>query len=379
MARTALALIAAAALTALCAAQPPPGPGLNLMAPWSFEEGVGPFMSADPAASASTTDDANLTRGAEAGAAMEYAFTAAAGKLAGVFAPTEGDLTTLKSVRLWLRTSEPAIMLIALTEADGSNYHAAFMSLPDRWQEIALDLGEFTLGDDSTDENGRLDPGQVGGAGIVDATGFLAQMALQVPMLQAPELGARVLWLDDVELSAEGVPPRWEETQVGGKRAVRLDSFEASPLQWIALAGKGLEVDYDPDLKAHGDFSLRLQYDLPPDKVIGIMTAPAGPNLEGLSCVRVWLVSEVDATVIISAKERDDSEYTQMIELTAGDELQPYDLDVAGFSLNDDSADENGQLDLTQLKELSIADVSVLAGKPVPVNTLWIDDLVFTE
>jgi hypothetical protein len=90
-------------------------------------------------------------------------------------------------------------------------------------------------------------------------------------------------------------------------------------------------------------------------------------------------MSEVEATVIISMKERDGSEYTQFIELTAGDELQPYEFDLASFTLSDDSQDENGQLDLTQVKELSIADVSVLSGKTVPTNTLWLDDLTFIE
>ena len=378
MRRLPLALVAGLAVTAASVAQAP-GPALGMEIPWSFDEGVGPFMSADPAVTPTTTEDANVIRGAEQGPAMEYAFTATAGQLAGVFAATGGDLTTMESVRFWLRTGEPAIMLVALNEADGSNYHAGFMSLPDRWQEVALDATEFTLGEDSTDENGRLDPGQIQGLGIIDASGFIAQMALQVPMLMAPELGPRMFWLDDVRLSAEGVPPRWSETQVDGKRAVRLDSFEASPLQWIALAGKGLELDYDPDHKSDGDLSLRLHYDLPPDKIIGIMTSPAGPNLEGMSGLRLWLMSEVEATVIITMKEQDDSEYSQLIELPAGDELQPYEFDLAGFTLGDDSADENGQLDLTQVKELSIADVSVLTGKQVPVNTLWIDDLVFTE
>jgi hypothetical protein len=374
-----LAVTLVLGLSLAVAVAQPPGPGLSMVAPWTFEEGPGPFGSADPAAAMTTTVDANIVRGAEAGAALEYAFTAAAGQLAGIFGPTEGDLTLLKTVRFYLRSSETGIMLVALNEADGSNYHAAFTSLPDRWQEIALDLSEFALGDDSTDENGRLDPGQIVGLGIVDATGFIAAMAQQMPMLVAPELGRRVFWLDDVSLEADGIPPRWSETQIDGRRAVRLDSFEVSPLQWLALAGQGLTIDYDDEQKAEGDLSLRLQYDLPPGKILGILTAPTGPDLTGLTCLRVWLMSEVEATVIISMKERDGSEYTQFIELAAGDELQPYEFDLASFTLSDDSQDENGRLDLTQVKELSIADVSVLSGKTVPTNTLWLDDLTFIE
>jgi hypothetical protein len=371
--------LAVAAALCLAGSAPAQAPAPGALVSWSFDDGTAPWQSADPEGSLTTTEDANVTRGQGHGAMLEYSYTATPGKLGGVFGATEAALDGAKSLRFWLRSSEPTIVLAAVTEADGSAYHSVLMSLPDRWQEVALDFGEFRLGDDSTDENGRLDPGQIRSLGIVDAAGFLAQMAAQVPFLMSPELGPRVFWLDDVSVSTEAVPPRWSETQVDGKRAVRLDSFETSPLQWMALAGKGLVLDYDRDYKAEGQFSLRLQYDLPPDKIMGIMTSPQGPDLTGMKHLRLWIMSEAATTVLVSLKERDGSNYAQMVELQPGDKLAPFDLNLADFNLGNDATDENGRLDLDEVTEFSIADVSVMGGKPVGVNTLWIDDIVFTE
>jgi hypothetical protein len=353
-----------------------PAPGA--LALWTFDEGVGDLQSADPEATPKTTQDANVTRGAGHGAVLEYSYTAAAGKLGGVFAPVQANVGAARTLRFWLRTSDPCIVLANLSETDGSAYHVGFMGLPDRWQEIALDVGEFQLGDDSTDENGRLDPDQIAGLGIVDATGFLAQLVETVPFLIPPDLGPRMLWLDDLSLSSEAVPPRWSVTQVDGKRAVRMDSFESSPLQWVALAGKGVTVDYDSEFKAEGEFSLRLQYELPPQKLVGLMTSPQGPDLTGMKRLRLWLMSEVETSLIVTMKERDESDYSHMLDVQPSDKLELVDIDLSELTLGDDSTDENGHLDLDQVKELTLADVSMLTGKPVPVNTLWIDDVVFT-
>lgn len=354
-------------------------PGPEDLVLWSFDEGTGAWHSVAPTATLQVTADSNVIRGEEHGAVLEYSYVPETGALAGVFTPTGGNLLTAKSLRFWLRTTHLTLMLAIASEDDGSNYHAGFTSLPDRWQEIALDFSEFQLGEDSSDENNHLDASQIVSIGVIDATGMIAQLAAQVPFLVLPDLRDSVFWLDDVSLSAETVPPRWSATEIDGKRAVRLESFEATPLQWLVMAGKGMDLEYDSEYKAEGEFSLRLHYEVPPGKLIGILTAPKGPDLADMRRLRLWLMSEVACSVIISLNEQDGSNYNHMLDVQPGGQLQPFDLELAAFRLGQDSRDENGRLDLDQLKELVIADVSVLTGKTVPVNTLWVDDLVFTE
>ncbi|MGQ9732633.1 MAG: hypothetical protein ACUVX8_15350 [Candidatus Zipacnadales bacterium] len=346
---------------------------------WSFDIDLANWQSTDPNAILAVTNDANVTRGPEHGGVLEYAYTPAAEVFSAVLTPIRRGFMDGANIRFWLKTSEYAVCLCAANEEDGSNYHAAFISLPNRWQEIAIDFSEFILGDDSQDENGRLDPTQIRGLGLVDMSAFLAQVALQQPFIIAPELGPRFLWVDDFQVSTEPVPSRWEVTEIDGKRAIRLDSFERAPLQWMVIAGRGVQVEYDSDFTTHGNFSLRLQYDLPPGKLIGVLTSLQGVNLTGMKVLKLWLLSEVDTTLIVALKETDESNYHMMVELPTRDELAPFTLELAEFELSDDSVDENHRLDVEQIKELTIGDISALTTNIARVNTLWIDDVTFIE
>ena len=61
------------------------------------------------------------------------------------------------------------------------------------------------------------------------------------------------------------------------------------------------------------------------------------------------------------------------------DDFAEIDLAFGELSLGNDSADENGQFDPAQAKQITIGDISAMAGNPVPVNTLWIDNVLFME
>jgi len=278
-----------------------------------------------------------------------------------------------------MKTSDYALAMVLLAETDGSRYVAVFSSLPGHWQEVALGFDEFGLTDDTEDENGKLDPDQVAAIVFGDGIFLLAQLAKQLPFILAPDLGPRLMWLDDVSVDSETVPPRWEKTQIDGVPAVRLESFEGAPLQWLTLAGAGVEASYDKEHVADGDLSLRVVYNLPADKAFGLLTSPAGAPLAGMKRLRMSIVSKVPTVLLVELKEKDDSKYDTSVQLTGGDEFQPVNLALSGFKLADDSTDENGGLDIEQAKEFLIADISVLTQAPVTANTLWLDNIAFTE
>lgn len=89
--------------------------------------------------------------------------------------------------------------------------------------------------------------------------------------------------------------------------------------------------------------------------------------------------SELTTTLIVGLKERDGSQYNFLLPLAAGEGLVTQDLALADAKLSDDSQDENGKLDMDQVKEFTIADVAQLVGQSNGENRLWIDDIVFSE
>jgi len=355
--------------------------GVHAQAPlaeWSFDAGLGDWTSLDPRGSLSTTTDANVV-GEPGGACLEYSYTPSAGTVAGALVPVTQPLTGAQGLRFHIKTSEYAWAAAALAEADGSAYLTTFSSLPGAWQEVALGLGEFRLMGDTQDENGRLDPGQVSAVVFGDAIYLLDAIAQQLPFIQPPELGPRMLWLDEVRIETEPVPPRWTEAQVAGVRAVRLESFESAPLQWLTLTGSGLDISYDEERKVDGELSLRLAYDVPSDKVFGVLTDLGDAPLAGLNRLRLSLQTEVPVTLLLELKELDESKYQARVDIAATGQFEELTKPLSEFALAGDSTDENGRLDVGQLKEFLLADLGAALGTPTGANTLWLDNLLFTE
>lgn len=345
---------------------------------WPFDEELGGWQSMDAAAKLRISHDSAVTREGGGGAA-EYSYTTAIGQVAGMVNGLAEPLKTGKSLHFWLRASAPALMIVVVNEQDGSSYHAPFYSLAGVWQEMALDFTEFNLGDDSTDENQQLDVDQIAGFGLADATGFVAKVAASVPMIAAPELGARQFWVDDFAVDDDNVAPRWEVFTRDGRRAVRLESFETMPLQWLPFSGGQVKIAYDNQVHSEGDLSLRLTYQMPKGKLFGLLTNPGRAPLAGTRRLEFGVRSELATTLIVGLKERDGSQYNFLLPLAAGEGLVTQDLALADAKLSDDSQDENGKLDMDQVKEFTIADVAQLVGQSNGENRLWIDDIVFSE
>jgi len=371
MCRLTLVVALVAAFVGVAGAQAP-------VAEWLFDGDVTGWSAIDPASQVSSTADANVIREEDNGV-LELSFTPVVGTISGVMGQVPAGLAGAQSLRMHLKSTDQTIVMVALIEGDGSSYNTGFTSLPDRWQEIALDLDEFHLGDDSTDENGQLDPGQVQAIMVADMVAMLAMLAEQVPFIAAPDLSPRMLWLDDVWVDTEGVDPRWTETDLEGRKAVQVDSFESAPLQWATLGGEGIEVVYDSEWKTDGEYSLRITYDLPPMKVFGMMTGLRGLPLEGSQLLRFSYISEVSTTLLIEIKELDESKYNAMAQVKATDEFATYELALDQMVLADDSTDENGKLDMAQAKELLLADISAMGETPVTLNTIWFDDVRFAQ
>ena len=371
MRRPTLVAALAVALSGVAGAQPP-------VAEWLFDGDVDGFACTDQMAQVTSTDDENIVRENDNGV-LEVSYIPLSDGLQALVGQVTGGLTGGNSLRGHIRTTAQTVILVGLVEADGSGYHASFTSLPGRWQEIALDFTEFTLGEDNTDENGQLDPDQVEAVVIADAVAMLATLAQQAPFLIAPDMSPRMLWLDDLRIDSEGMDARWVEANIDGVDGVRVDSFESAPLQWMCLAGQGVEVTYDQERKAHGEYSLRFAYALPPSKLFVAATHLTGIPLAGMKVLSVSYASEVATTLLFEIEETDGSKYNTMVPIGATDAFMPIEIPLDDLTLGDDSQDENGRLDMDQAKQFVVGDISAMTRNPVTLNTLWIDDVLFME
>ena len=158
------ACIAVAALV-LLAAGLAPCQQADVIQQWTFEQDTEGWVSLDPlGALTRVANDAYAGEGALAFTFPQRAPEAVAqeGQMPGIVAANvTADATALQSVSFAVRTSGSTPLVVALNEEDKSSYLAAVWSPAGDWHNVELALSDFRLSDDSSDENGRLDPEQI--------------------------------------------------------------------------------------------------------------------------------------------------------------------------------------------------------------------------
>jgi len=187
-----------------------------------------------------------------------------------------------RSIRLSLKTAEPTNLVYGVREADGSTYQS-FCCVPGgAWQQIALDLGELVLAQDSDDENGQLDVDQINEVQVGD----LANLQGEVGEALGQKMGQQTLWLDE--------------------------------------------------------------------------RAPQATSM------------------VVVLEERDLTKYETRLELAGGEQWEELVFPIQNFILDDDSQDENGALDLPQLRVMILlCDMLTSGVDMLGKGSLAIDEIAF--
>lgn len=294
------------------------------------------------------------------------------------------DLTGMKSMRLWVKCSHASAVIIGLTETGGCSYQAAAHCAAGAWQEIAVNLDEFTPEDPAKDANGKLDLDQIGSITIFDVGSFLVNFLADLK-------GARTLWLDDVAFSSKAVTPSTGAMQVTKVVPIHLvDNFETPVVRWIPLSLELAEtpkfnvfdakvaVDKDvPPGGGAGAQSLRFSYPRQGKKFHGIMRSLDKVDLSRAATLDLWMKSSHDGTYFVTIEEKDGSRYNRKVDLLLGD-WKFFSWKLTDFTLAEDTQDENGKLDADQIKQISVVDVSTMMGGTEAAEAhLWIDQVLF--
>jgi hypothetical protein len=337
-------------------------------------------VNPDPDAKVAITKDAGAARSGKG--ALAYAFQVAPGTVSVLALQRPIDLTGMKSMRLWVKCSVTTAVIIGLGESSGASYQAAAHCTGGVWQEIAVNLDELTPDEPAKDPNGKLDLDQVGALTVFDIGGFLATF---LPDLKGP----RSLAVDDVSFSSKPVTASTGPAQVTRVVPIHLvDNFETSVIRWIPISVDFSDgpkfslfdaaVALDKDVpEGGGKQSLKFSYPRKGQKIHAVMRTLEKVDLGKATAIDLALKSAHDAQVIVAIEEKDGSRYNRTVELHAGD-WKKLSVALGEFTLADDTQDENGRLDASQIKQVSIVDAStLLGGSEANENHLWIDQVLF--
>jgi hypothetical protein len=325
-----------------------------------------------------------VKEGAKSGkGSLAYTHDVTAGTIRVLARQGEIDLSGMKSLRFWIKSSAATAVVVSLAERNGASYQMPFSAAAGAWQEVAVNLDELVVDEPGKDDNGKLDLDQVVSLHLFDFAGFLA-------VLVPDTKGTRTLWLDDVRFSPKPVALTTGFTSATRVVAVHLvDNFESPVIRWSPLSvefGDALKINlYDAPVAIDtlappggGKQSLKFSYPRKPAKVHAVLRAVDKLKLDKAASLELWLRTSHDGTYIVNLEEKDGSRYDKTVELKAADGWTSFTAALGEFKLAMDSQDENDRLDAAEIKQVLVADAtSLLGGAAADEVRLWIDEVRF--
>lgn len=121
---------------------------------------------------------------------LKYVYPRQGAKVYGIMRNVEKvDLKKAVALDIALKISNDGSVVVSLEEKDGSRYQKIVeLKSDDGWKSLTFAFGDLTLADDSQDENGKLDAGDIKQISIADLTHLIG----------GGEVAENKLWIDEV-------------------------------------------------------------------------------------------------------------------------------------------------------------------------------------
>ena len=303
-----------------------------------------------------------------------------------------------QSISLWVRSNTRTQLVLSLREDDETAYDFPFYVPAHEWTQVRANLDEFRLGNNSTDENNKLDISQVHSLALVDIASVLVNIP-DLPLVSDFN-SQRQVWLDDVQFSTMPAPRAMGEVKAGDQKALLLNNFESGVVDWIAarvtLEANAPRFELFPETVSMrvlpeaagpggnktplepGGKGLRISYKRSGQDAFAFVRSVERQDLRAADRLRLSVNLSQKSLLIVQVKERDDSEYQYVILPDNSTGWQNVDVPLSALTLAENSKDENNHLDPDQIKELTLVDASAFAGLGPDDVTLDLDAVYFT-
>lgn len=291
--------------------------------------------------------------------------------------PVKEPIGEMKSLRFWLKTDSPSAIAVLLNEKPpGGHYMRIVWSLGNTWQRIELEPSDFTLNEgpnDPKDADNRLDPDQIQSVGLFDVSQMFSSAAqkAEVPIIIEAKSGKHTMFIDDFEISSEALP-----LSATPGEGVVIDDFPRPVLQWITLGGVSLAPEN------HG---MRARYQQEEEKYAVITKMLPRLDLRGWNRLAFDIASDKPAQLVFSLEERNPGKgqgprYSTTVDILGGGKIEHRAVVFSAFGLDPNGpADPDGQLDLDQVKTISILDITAASSHETVANSFWIGNVRTAE
>lgn len=330
----------------------------------AFEEDAGAWVALGATGKVIVTHEADSVKGGKG--ALKFNYSVAKGEMNALVLPTpDGALTKAKSLTFSMKAFVAMPVVIMLAEKGGGHYIAAFTLPAGQWQAVALSLADFALGtgkDDPKDPDGKLDMDAVESIAVADLSQLFVGAEGEAAALLTVKPGPRAFLLDDFAARAEPLPIPSADL----KGALLLDPISHPQLPWIAVGDAALSRV----VKGGG---LQMAYHQAQGKLAGVFKGVAQGSLAGKTQIAFTLTAAKPTTLLFHLEEAGGGKYNATV---SADGTKSVTLALSDFTAGDDSKDANGKLDMDQVTQIGLLDLSgLLENTPAQDNTLTVSDL----
>lgn len=289
-------------------------------------------------------------------------------QLSVAFVPASPALAKMQRMRFRAKSDYDTALAVALAEKmpGGGRYVAWFWSPANKWQTIELIPADFAAADgpqDPVDADGRLDLAEVETVALFDLGQVFAAFPKNpdFPVVINKSSGAHTIMLDDFQvLGTAGPGP------AGGPGATRIDSFDRGFLQWVTPGGMDLKLAAPGN--PLGVPALQAAYQQAEGQFVLLTRRLSHLDLSKATRLAFDIASEHESTLIVSLELKGGNRYNLTIYPPGGREVFHVNVRLADF-------EGPGKLDPSQLKSLTITDLTAASGGAPGANTFWIGNV----
>lgn len=295
---------------------------------------------------------------------LKFEYAVKPGEMTGATLPVaSGVVAKMGSIHFWVRPDQNTPLVVSLVEGGGAQYTCMVSAAKGKWQEVELGVEDFVQSQDAgalADVNDRLDLDGIAAITVVDLDQFLGQNQ-PIAELLGVQQGTRTLYLSDFKVTTKPLP----STVTGGEYVI--DAFARPQPTWAVLNAASSIVNEAP-LSTR---ALRMDYNLPSGKATGAIKSLRLGSLVGKKSLAFRLATANAAQLVVQVEEKGGGKYNFAQKMPGGSAVVDRSVEFSDFTPAEDSKDDNNKLDLDQVKQITIIDLTALLDAPGR-NTLWV-------
>ena len=244
-----------------------------------------------------THDAANVKEGK---GSLKFDYTVKKGETNFLLLPLQPpSLVKMQSMHFWVKPDHSTSFLVYVAEKDGGRYKTTFTCAANTWQEVSIALSDLVLSEDDgdpKDPDGKLDPDQIEGIGVVDADSFLAQILGDMPNLVNLATGTHTFYINSFTIDDTSLPAA--PLAVPGE--TQLSSLIRPQTEWMVIGDVSVQKTTEKPLTGP---SMKIPYTQAKGRFFALLKPVKIGSFAGVTHIDFAAASKIPVSLMVQVED----------------------------------------------------------------------------